>query len=175
MSFQVKWGAFAARLGTSPRQLALLLASLFAAVGIFGAKLAFAPKSAEAAPVAAAVIAKPAEPAVALIPESLLIATPYWDLARLPARSPFASPADMNPALDLTTAAAEHSGSSAGPDLDLQATLDRSLAVINGKTLRVGQTWTDAKSKRSFQLIEVGDRHARIRCGSHVFEIALDG
>ena len=49
MTFANRWSAFAARLGTSPRQLAILLASALIAIGIFGGKLVLAPKSAAAA------------------------------------------------------------------------------------------------------------------------------
>ena len=49
MTFANRWSAFAARLGTSPRQLAILLTSALIAIGIFGGKLVLAPKSAAAA------------------------------------------------------------------------------------------------------------------------------
>ncbi|MSR44666.1 MAG: hypothetical protein EXS15_04815 [Phycisphaerales bacterium] len=176
MSLQTQWEGFATRLGTSPRQFAILLASAAAAVGIFGTKLVMSPKSATAAPVAAAVMTKAVEPAPATtLPETLLLATPQWNLASLPARSPFASPSDLQPELNLTADPAAGSEEGVKSTMVLQATLDRTLAVVNGRALRVGQSWIDPKSKQSFVLIEVGERNARFSCGSRMFEVSLDG
>jgi hypothetical protein len=52
--------------------------------------------------------------------------------------------------------------------------MDRTFAIVNGKTLRVGQKWGDAKSGNTFQLIEVGERTARFSVGNQVIELTLD-
>jgi hypothetical protein len=174
MTFANRWSAFAARLGTSPRQLAILLASALIAIGIFGGKLVLAPKS------AAAAVAQPApattklpEPAAIVIPEIFMQAIPHWNLAAIPARSPFTSPADLKPVVDASTSVAS-TPVAIQSTFVLQATLDRTFAIVNGKTLRVGQKWGDAKSGNTFQLIEVGERTARFSVGNQVIELTLD-
>ncbi len=173
-SATTQWTALAGRLGTSPKQLALLAASALAAVGIFGGKMLMVPKSAAAsAPVAAPTSKSAPDPAATAIPDALFHTPPRWNLASTPARSPFASPVDMQPKFDMTVAS-DGSGAPVANDLILQATLDRTLAVVNGKTLRVGQQWTEPKSKRIFQLLEVGERSARFSSSGQIIEISLN-
>ena len=173
MSFQNQWGAFAARLGTSPKQLAILLASVVIAIGIFGGKVLLAPKSAAAATAEPAVTTKSVETTTApAIPDIFLQAIPHWNLAATPARNPFTSPEDLKPAID-TTSPATGNAPTSPTALVLQATLDRAFAVVNGKTLRVGQSWTDTKTGQAFRLIEVGERSATFSVGSQVVELSL--
>ncbi len=173
-SLSTKWCSLSGALGTSPKQLALLVASLVAALGIFGCKLLLAPKGAAAvSPVAAPAIKPVAAPAPVAIPETLFHTAPMWNLAVTPARSPFQSPADLQPAIDLR-APAESAATPTPSNLVLQATLDHLFAVVNGKTMRVGQSWTDPKSKCTFQLIEVGERFARFSSGGQVIEVVLN-
>lgn len=173
MTFANRWSAFAARLGTSPRQLAILLASAVIAIGIFGGKLVFAPKSAMAAIAQPAPVTKLPEPAAIVIPEIFMQAIPHWNLAAIPARSPFTSPADLKPAVDASASVAS-TPVAIQSTFVLQATMDRTFAIVNGKTLRVGQKWGDAKSGNTFQLIEVGERTARFSVGNQVIELTLD-
>ena len=174
MTFANRWSAFAARLGTSPRQLAILLASAVIAIGIFGGKLFFTPKSAAAAISQPAPSTKLLEPAAIVIPEIFMQAIPHWNLAAIPARSPFTSPADLKPAAETSASVPESTPAEIKSDLVLQATLDRTFAIVNGKTLRVGQNWMDSKSGKTFQLIEVGERNARLSVGNQVIELSLD-
>ncbi len=173
MTFANRWSAFAARLGTSPRQLAILLASAVIAIGIFGGKLFFAPKSAVAAIAQPAPVTKLLEPAAVVIPEIFMQAIPHWNLAVIPARSPFTSPADLKPPVDASASVA-NTPAAIQSTLVLQATLDRTFAIVNGKTLRVGQTWKDSKNGNTFQLLEVGERDARFSVGNQVIELSLD-
>ncbi len=173
-STSTQWQRLASTLGTSPKQLGLLLASALAALGIFGGKMMMAPKSAAAStPVAAPSKKANAEPAPAAIPETLFHTAPRWNLANSPARSPFMAPVDLQPKLDMAIPG-DASGSSVATDLVLQATLDRTLAVVNGKTLRIGQQWVDPKSKRTFQLLEVLERSARLSTSGQVIELSLN-
>ena len=133
-----------------------------------------APKS------AAAAVARPApattklpEPAAIVIPEIFMQAIPHWNLAAIPARSPFTSPADLKPDVD-ASASVSSTPVAIQTTFVLQATLDRTFAIVNGKTLRVGQKWGDAKSGNNFQLIEVGERTARFSVGNQVIELTLD-
>ncbi|MSR70013.1 MAG: hypothetical protein EXS17_06690 [Phycisphaerales bacterium] len=167
------WGKFASKLGTSPKQLALLTASALAAVGIFGGKLLIEPKSAAATAPMAAPTTKVASEAAVVIPETLFHTAPRWNLASIAARSPFMSPADLQPKLDVTLPTGETAVARVACDLVLQATLDRSLAIVSGKTLRVGQQWTDPQTKKTFQLLEVGERTARFSSGGHFIELSL--
>ncbi len=176
MSFSNRWAAFAARLGTSPRQLAILLASAMIAIGIFGGKLVFAPKSATAA-VAAAAPAMPtkvAEPTAAAIPDVFMKAIPRWNLAANPARSPFTSPDDLRPAANFGSVGARNDAPRGKSGLDLQATLDRAFAVVNGKAIRIGESWTDNQSGITFRLVDVGERSARFSTGRQTIEVSLD-
>ncbi len=174
MTFANRWSAFAARLGTSPRQLAILLASAAIAIGIFGGKFFFTPKSAIAAIAQPAPSTKLPENATAAIPEIFLKAIPHWNLAATPARSPFKSPADLNPTVDTTASVAGGTPTQFQGGIVLQATLDRTFAIVNGKTMRVGQTWRDTTSGNTFLLIEVGERNARFSFGNQVIELFLD-
>ncbi len=172
-STSTQWNQLASKLGTSPKQLGLLLASGVVAVGIFGGKMMMAPKSAAAsAPVAAPSKRVNPEPAPAAIPETLFHTAPRWNLANTPARSPFMSPIDLQPKIDISLPG-DGSGASMASGLVLQATLDRTLAVVNGQTLRVGQQWVDPKTKRTFQLLEVAERSARLSTSGQVIELSL--
>lgn len=178
MTLSAHWNSLAARLGTSPKQLALLLASAAGAVGIFGGKLILTPASASAAPVPAPApaVTTPAAANTAsatALPASYLAAAPRWNLPTRPSRNPFESPDDGPRGTAGQVGTASNEG--AAPGIDLQATLDFQLAVINGRTVRVGQDWTDAKSGRTFRLVEVSERSARFSSGGRIYEIPLDG
>ncbi len=177
MSFANRWSAFASKLGTSPRQLVILLSSAAVAICIFGGKLLIAPKSAIAAPTLAAPIAAPkiVEPAPTAIPEVFLKAIPHWNLASNPARNPFTSPEDLRLAAGFGSPDQKGSSGSVKTGLVLHATLDRSFAVINGKTIRIGDSWSDPSTGLSLRLVEVGERNARLTCGSQEIELSLDG
>lgn len=174
MSVANKWAALAARLGTSPRQLALLVMSALAAVGIFGGKLLMAPKSAAAAPVAAPASAPAAAIAATAVatPSEFVGAMPNWHLSSTPIRDPFAQPAEPKPVV--ASAATTAPTQRVAPTAILQATLDRHYAVIDGRTCRVGHSWIDAKSGQSFLLKSVGERTITLASGSDEYEIHMD-
>jgi len=166
-SFKKRWNQIASRVGTSPRQLGFMVASAVIAVVIFGSKMLIDPKSASATTMQPAAAIKVAEPTVAPIPDVFLRAAPHWNLATSPARNPFSSPEDLRPRTVVGNDGIASTDTEVHDNLVLQATLDHTFAVINGKTLRIGQSWTDPKTKRSMQLIEVGDRNARLSFGGH--------
>lgn len=173
------WNSFAGRLGTSPKQLALLLASAAGAIGIFGVKLVVSPASASAQPSAAVAAPTAATPnnsnaASAPLPASYLAAAPRWNLPARPSRNPFEAPDDM-PHARGNELAAGATNEPTGSGIDLQATLDRQFAVVNGKTVSIGQNWTDSKSGRTYRLVEVFERSARFASGDRLFDIQLDG
>jgi|GEM_PF-1283157 len=166
-SFKKRWNQIASRVGTSPGQLGFLVASAVIAVIILGGKMLIDPKSASAAAMQPAAAIKVAEPTVAPIPDVFLRAIPHWNLATSPARNPFSSPEDLRPRTVVSNDGIASTDTEVYDNLVLQATMDHTFAVINGKTLRIGQSWTDPKTKRSMQLIEVGDRNARLSLGGH--------
>lgn len=179
-SFKKHWNQIASRVGTSPRQLGFLVASAVIAVVILGSKLLNDPKSAAATTMQPAAAIKVAEPTATPIPDVFLSAVPHWNLATSPARNPFSSPEDLRPRTVVDDDGIASTATEVHDNLVLQATLDRTFAVINGKTLRIGQSWTDPKTKQSMQLIEVGDRNARLSFGGQdghdlqVIELTLD-
>ncbi|MSR28686.1 MAG: hypothetical protein EXS03_03810 [Phycisphaerales bacterium] len=172
MSLSNRWTMLATRLGTSSRQLALLMLSGVVAIGIFMGKVAMEPKAAIAAAVPASTVAPASATAiVAAIPSAFVSSTPRWNLAHKPSRSPFAAPPAPKPAAAAAASAVQPAVADAG--LVLQATLDGTHAVISGRTMRVGQFWTDPKTNQRFQLIRVGHRSATFACGAHHSDLTM--
>lgn len=167
-----RWNQLASRLGTSPRQLVFLVASAVIAVVILGSKMLIEPKSASATTMQPASIIKVPEPTAVPIPELFFKAAPHWNLATSPARSPFTSPEDLRPRT-VVDSNAVGTAPDVQLDLVLQATMDHTFAVINGDTFQVGQSWIDPKTKQAMQLIEVGDRNARLSMSGHMIELTL--
>ncbi len=177
MSAGNSWAGLAARLGTSPKQLALLLLSAAAAIGIFGAKILMTPKSAEAAAPTPAPSTTPAPaagaPSATPTPGEFLGPMPRWNLAKKPTRSPFATPVDFRAASG-TSGAALANSTAINAGLTLQATLDGRYAVVDGKTLTVGQSYVDDKTGQRFQLTSVGHRTVTFSCGTQVSDLSID-
>lgn len=175
MSLANGWTALASRLGTSPRQLALLLLSAVAAIGIFAGKLVMAPKASTAASTAAPAtpIATASTTTSSAIPAEFIGTMPTWNLATTPTRSPFQQPIEAKPNLVAQTATVALAPEAA-PVVSLQATLDTCYAVLDGRTLRVGQSWTDSKTGQRFQLMKVGQRSVTLASAAGEYEIHMD-
>ncbi len=177
MSLENHWAAVATRVGTSPRQLALLLLSAVAAIGIFGAKLVMAPKAATASAPAAAptttVSHAPTESTTAM-PNEFLGPMPRWNLLKTATRSPFAQPVPPQVAATAATTTLQAIPSAAEAGFTLQATLDGELAVLNGKTLRIGQSITDPKTGQRYQLMSVRNRAVTLSAGAQMTDLSMD-
>ena len=177
MSIANHWAAIATRAGTSPRQLVLLLLSALAAIGIFGAKLVMAPMAATASaptPAPATTAAPLSTENAAALPNEFLGAMPRWNLLKTAARSPFAQPTAPRTTSTISTTAVQPIPSAAEAGFTLQATLDGEFAVVNGRTIRVGQSITDPKTGQRYQLMSVRNREITLSAGTQMSDLSMD-
>ncbi|MSR17587.1 MAG: hypothetical protein EXS00_00200 [Phycisphaerales bacterium] len=159
------WSRICIRLGVNSKQFGVLLSICVMALGIVGTKVVIggpskaAAKSAVALSTIAAVTPPPSPSALKAV---------AFTLQTWPSRDPFRGSSNQGNSPDPGALG------KAPASLRLGATMDGQFAVINGKTLKEGQSLTDPVSGSSYRLLEVETRSVTMEAGGQRFQIAFD-
>jgi len=183
-----------ARLGVEPKQLAVLLSVAGGAVALLGGKMLLSgPTSATAAAAGDAVVGDAATlgdgapatapmtanepPAGAMAADrSSEMSKTFVRLDSAPRRDPFRPFIERQKAPQRTVSDAPPEEALVAPDMSvyaLRATMDDEWVVINGQTLRIGDTVGLATDGTPIKLRAVGHRSATLEWRNKSFEIAF--